>query len=243
MDLQSVNSTKPEAERDNTDAKVSRLAARTWLALQAIEVPPTPQNFGLWYTYLSGENAELTQRMDKLLQPGRRPEPAMLDLIYTECVGGPEDSRFEVIEDGAETMEHVVQETTSQLAAGQRYLQDYSRVLAGVGTQLGDQQTLERLVETVRTLVAETTRASELNRSLQARLQTSATQVQRLRQSLVEVRQNATTDALTGLLNRREFDARLKRAVARRKLDSIPVCLLIADVDRFKAFNDTFGHK
>ncbi|MGI4795174.1 MAG: GGDEF domain-containing protein [Janthinobacterium lividum] len=51
------------------------------------------------------------------------------------------------------------------------------------------------------------------------------------------------TDALTGLVNRRGFDTRLKRAVARRKLDDIPVCLLIADVDHFKKFNDTYGHK
>lgn len=243
MDLQSAKNTRPEAERGSADGKVSRLAAQTWLALQAIEVPPTPQNFGLWYIYLSGENPELTQRMDKLLQPGCRPEAAMLDLIYAECVAQPEDPRFEVVEDGAETMQQVVEETASQLAAGQRYLQDYGRVLAGVGTQLGDRQAVESLLETVRTLVAETTRAGELNRSLQARLQSSASQVQRLRQSLVEVRQDATTDALTGLVNRRGFDARLKRVIARRKLDDAPVCLLLADVDRFKTFNDTYGHK
>ncbi|MGI4795173.1 MAG: hypothetical protein ACRYG8_14100, partial [Janthinobacterium lividum] len=52
----------------------------------------------------------------------------------------------------------VVQETASQLAAGQRYLQNYGRVLSSAGTQLGDQQTVESLVVTVRTLVAETTR-------------------------------------------------------------------------------------
>ena len=131
----------------------------------------------------------------------------------------------------------------AQLAAGQRYLQDYGSVLSSVGVQLGNEQTFDSLVRTVSTLVTETKRASDLNRTLETRLSASAAQVQRLRQSLAEVKQDATTDALTGLVNRRGFDSRLRRAMSRSKTDNAPCCLLIADVDRFKNFNDTYGHK
>jgi diguanylate cyclase (GGDEF)-like protein len=48
----------------------------------------------------------------------------------------------------------------------------------------------------------------------------------------------ATTDALTGLANRRAWDARVKRAV----LDDEPVAIAILDLDNFKRFNDTYGH-
>jgi diguanylate cyclase (GGDEF)-like protein len=48
----------------------------------------------------------------------------------------------------------------------------------------------------------------------------------------------ATTDALTGLPNRRAWDARVKRAV----LDDESVAIAILDLDNFKRFNDTFGH-
>jgi len=61
--------------------------------------------------------------------------------------------------------------------------------------------------------------------------------------SLADVKKDATTDALTGLINRRGFDDRLRRSMARSRTDKQPVCLLIADVDRFKAFNDTYGHR
>src|ERR1700743_2702614 len=48
----------------------------------------------------------------------------------------------------------------------------------------------------------------------------------------------ATTDALTGLPNRRAWDARVKRAT----LDHEQVAIAIFDLDNFKAFNDTHGH-
>jgi diguanylate cyclase (GGDEF)-like protein len=53
----------------------------------------------------------------------------------------------------------------------------------------------------------------------------------------------ATTDALTGLRNRRKFDAVIdaewRRAARQRK----PLALLMVDADHFKSYNDTFGHQ
>jgi diguanylate cyclase (GGDEF)-like protein len=48
----------------------------------------------------------------------------------------------------------------------------------------------------------------------------------------------ATTDALTGLPNRRAWDARVERAI----LDQERVAIAIFDLDNFKQFNDTHGH-
>jgi diguanylate cyclase (GGDEF)-like protein len=53
----------------------------------------------------------------------------------------------------------------------------------------------------------------------------------------------ATTDALTGVANRRAFQARLETECARSDRYLSPLALLLLDVDHFKAFNDTFGHQ
>lgn len=53
---------------------------------------------------------------------------------------------------------------------------------------------------------------------------------------------NATTDALTGLGNRHSMEETFPRAVERCIRNSVPVSLIMIDVDRFKAFNDKFGH-
>jgi diguanylate cyclase (GGDEF)-like protein len=49
-------------------------------------------------------------------------------------------------------------------------------------------------------------------------------------------------DGLTGLANRRAFDATLKREWARAARGNYPLCLMMIDVDRFKRFNDVYGH-
>ncbi len=52
----------------------------------------------------------------------------------------------------------------------------------------------------------------------------------------------AATDALTGLFNRRYFDSAFARELARCDRSSSSLALLLADIDHFKGFNDTYGH-
>jgi diguanylate cyclase (GGDEF)-like protein len=53
---------------------------------------------------------------------------------------------------------------------------------------------------------------------------------------------NATTDALTGLGNRHAMEDEFPRAVNRCLAENEPASLIMIDVDRFKPFNDRFGH-
>ena len=53
----------------------------------------------------------------------------------------------------------------------------------------------------------------------------------------------ATTDALTGLKNRRKFDQVIDSEWRRAIRQKTPVALLMIDADHFKAYNDTYGHQ
>ncbi|MGP4844477.1 sensor domain-containing diguanylate cyclase [Marinobacter sp. 1Y8] len=57
-----------------------------------------------------------------------------------------------------------------------------------------------------------------------------------------ELSRMATHDALTGLLNRRELEARLESEIRRARRYRRSVALLWIDVDHFKSVNDRFGH-
>lgn len=59
----------------------------------------------------------------------------------------------------------------------------------------------------------------------------------------LELKTLASTDALTGLANRRQFDATLHKEWYRALRDATPLGLLMIDLDRFKALNDRFGHQ
>lgn len=61
---------------------------------------------------------------------------------------------------------------------------------------------------------------------------------------LMEATLQAETDALTGLFNRRSFDARLKQAFLHTmRQRSSPLSLMLFDLDYFKEINDTYGHQ
>ncbi len=53
----------------------------------------------------------------------------------------------------------------------------------------------------------------------------------------------ATTDGLTGLCNHRHFQDNLHQAILQSERYKRPLSLLLMDIDRFKNFNDTYGHQ
>jgi diguanylate cyclase (GGDEF)-like protein/PAS domain S-box-containing protein len=63
------------------------------------------------------------------------------------------------------------------------------------------------------------------------------------RHLLEQLRDLARTDPLTGLANRRLWDERLAVELARAERYGRPLCVAAIDLDRFKPYNDTFGHQ
>lgn len=57
------------------------------------------------------------------------------------------------------------------------------------------------------------------------------------------VRRVADTDGLTGLRTRRAFEHETVHLLERAKQDLVPVSLVVADIDHFKAVNDVWGHQ
>ena len=63
-----------------------------------------------------------------------------------------------------------------------------------------------------------------------------------LRQSLAEARRTAEIDHLTGLPNRRAFEALLREQYAEARAGREPLTVAFCDIDHFKLVNDTHGH-
>jgi len=98
---------------------------------------------------------------------------------------------------------------------------------------------------TVGTLVCGSRKADALSDPVQKELSMLALQAAEalVRTRLYEQAERlATTDGLTGLLNRRTFNAALEQRLREAHRYNRPLSLLLLDVDHFKKVNDTYGH-
>jgi diguanylate cyclase len=63
-----------------------------------------------------------------------------------------------------------------------------------------------------------------------------------LRSRLEETQKQALRDVLTGIPNRQAYEERLASEIARCKRYGTPLSMVVWDVDKFKAINDSYGH-
>jgi len=63
-----------------------------------------------------------------------------------------------------------------------------------------------------------------------------------LREAKAKLEKISLTDALTGLANRRQFDAYLEREYRRAVRHGTALSLVMLDIDQFKEYNDQYGH-
>ncbi len=84
----------------------------------------------------------------------------------------------------------------------------------------------------------EAVRVSGSLQDIQQRVEADA-ELQRLMQ---ELENQAATDPLTSLPNRRRFEEQIEKEMKRAKRQKVPLSLVVIDADHFKAVNDTHGH-
>jgi diguanylate cyclase len=93
--------------------------------------------------------------------------------------------------------------------------------------------------EPIVTLLSQIVQANDV---LQQRLDCAEKALQDQASEIASYLSEARTDTLTGLPNRRVFDDEMSRRLAEFRRSNIPICVLLADIDHFKQFNDRFGH-
>jgi diguanylate cyclase len=219
---------------------VRKWAARAWLEMESAGVLPTPRNFDLWFNHVSGANPELSRQIGEIL--GKQPIVSAATLDDLHAMFGSPDGAMDQVADRAEAIQQAAQLFVSQLAGNGEQLREYGNALSLWSTRLNQDRTLETLLQAVSSVLAETARASERNRALEQQLSASTARITRLKDSIADLKREATVDVLTGLCNRKAFTARMRKALADAKADGSPVSLLMIDVDHFKRVNDTYGH-
>ncbi len=87
-----------------------------------------------------------------------------------------------------------------------------------------------------------TREASDRIEDLSGRLHDMKNEAFLLQQKMLEQREQAMKDPLTGVFNRQAYDEKIEEEYLRWKRYGHPLSILVVDIDYFKRINDTFGH-
>lgn len=195
-----------------------------------------PMNYAVWYEYYAGLNPSLNAALDEYLASRNTLSDADIVALYEKHIA-PRD---------AETNAHVsaeiarlVEQVDGATTAAGREVQTYGEELGVYHRQLRDGMGPEQLDQVVQSLIIDTSRVRTNTEQFHEQLRKNAQEVEQLRAELAVAQGMACRDPLTGLLNRRGFDQQLQRDWPPASGGS---CLMIIDIDQFKAINDAHGH-
>lgn len=208
--------------------------------LDRLCLAPVPDTFRLWYTHLAGENPAMSRMISALLEGGE---------VIDEVRCAELHDRFFLQDRDEAQLVRTHQRLHGLTAELGREVGTFQADAARYGTSLSEAQASvaaapqsERIRAIVNGIIEETARIQGRAQRIEARLRSSMTEMDTLRRDLQAAWTEARTDGLTGLANRRYFDAALKAATAQVAGRGGCACLLLADVDHFKKFNDEHGH-
>lgn len=209
-------------------------------------ISPTPHHYAVWASHLTGAHPQLSQALEAQRKAGL--DDAACESLYQRFLA-PKAFDAAVADTGAK-MQAELSETITALESAGRHVQAYGDTLEGASGALAEGTDAESLTQLVAKLQEETRQQQARNRHLEERLQESSDAVRQLQHTLESTRaeaerakEQAQTDALTGVANRLRFDQALSDGVAAAHRDNTPYSVVLVDIDHFKRFNDTWGHQ
>lgn len=224
-----------QAESIAHSREIARLALTF---LENHDISTDPRSFTLAYVYYAGTHPQVKTEIDHMLSAGAFNRRSC-GRLYEEFFGL--DSEARAIRDASGMIERTLGRVLEALGEAGKDARTYGQVLQDfTGRVDGGEADLRGTLESI---LAETRKMEARSSELERRFADTTDEIVELRRNLDEMRLAATTDALTGIANRKHFDIRIKEYTNDAARNGEPLSLLMADVDHFKKFNDDHGHQ
>ena len=201
-------------------------------------VPPTPDNFSVWFYYAMGGSLTLKKTIDILIANKRKFDSVINRDLYVTYVNPHSDRSTS--EDFPEQLRGVIDSAKDFLATA---ISDNRTQMATLGEVSTECQATADPRPIIEKLVKELSKATSRSSALEANFLKTTKDLDQIKDSLKQAEEHSNTDALTGLANRRSLEAFLRGGQIAAMEAGTPLSILMIDIDHFKKFNDTYGHQ
>ena len=200
-------------------------------------ISPNPVNYTIWYEYVVGCNKKLIDAVDALIKEKNTFDSETGLKLYKKHIC---DGALESFEKINQDLLRLINQTKDSVEATSQQASKAGDSFEEKAVSLEGASNLTEINNVITEIINETKSLAHLSQSLQSELDDTNKEMEQLRQELIQVKQAATVDALTGLLNRGSFDQTLDKIMEQSPREE--ACLSLLDLDHFKRINDNFGH-
>ncbi len=225
--------------KEDSFKKASLNAQKTMALLDDRHIRKIPQNYTIWYEYLSEENPAVKEAVNRLMLEKGKFSDEVAKQIYNEFFSHEKEGK--AIRETNRLVQKSMEAVLKELRLSSTGLTEYSDRLEGFADGAEDLDN-DAFHSMVRQVVDETRDMSKRSMHLNESLIQASAEIDDLRKRLENVEQEALTDPLTGIANRKRFDNELIKATDDAVKNKTKLCLVMSDIDHFKKFNDTHGH-
>jgi len=201
-------------------------------------VPPTPDNFSVWFYYAMGGSLTLKKTVDILIANKRKFDSVVNRDLYVTYINPHSDRSTS--EDFPDQLRGVIDSAKDFLATA---ISDNRSQMATLGEVSSECQATADPRPIIEKLVTELSKATSRSSALEANFLKTTQDLDQIKDSLKQAEEHSNTDALTGLANRRSLEAFLRSAQIAAMEAGTPLSILMIDIDHFKQFNDSYGHQ
>ncbi|CAN5207770.1 GGDEF domain-containing protein [soil metagenome] len=205
--------------------------------LFAHDLDLTPINFGLVHDYLTGADLGIEKAITAILHSKGKITNGWIEGLVSEQ--HKEDLTVESLAKVLTKVETNLTEFTELIDESRTSAKDYG---AALQEQVKDLSDTEKTQPVLAKLIGLTRAMVEKTREVESQMRESRKQTKMLQQSLETARRAAEHDHLTGLPNRRAFEARMKEETEAARAAGETLSIAFCDIDHFKKVNDTHGH-
>ncbi len=195
----------------------------------------SPESYAVWFCFISGERPKLVQELEPRVAAGDRLSIEQTHALYCRHLRDAEAQAMESVQSGFVKLLTQVASSTNEAQAvamqARASIEALPLPAASPRLDLDNRQ----LAEQTQLMLTSLMRFGK-------QLDSAQVEINELRDELQNVRNEARTDALTSLRNRRAFDEVLRQHTEAARSGETTLCLIMIDVDHFKRFNDEMGH-
>jgi diguanylate cyclase len=217
------------------------IAKTVLLRMSEFNIPLTPENYHVWFEYCIGNNEELVREITATIDRGNPFNKEINENIYSNYFGKAREER--ITGDIQRETQKILQEVLENVLNTTDDTAQYGNKLKSYSQKLNTANDLSEIKNLMKDIIEETSKMESSSRGLQARLEQATHETEALRNKLEKKEREILIDVLTGLHNRKAFDKKLKELYDESQEQGSIFSAMMVDIDFFKKFNDTYGHK